>query len=265
MATKKKTAAKPICKMGWLPDLPDARDIMYAAPLKVMKALAPKIDLTAGCPEPYSQGNLGSCTANALGCAFEFGRKKQKKATFMPSRLFLYYNERVIINTVNSDSGAFIRDGIKCLQKQGICKETEWTYDDDTSDGAKFTKKPPASCYTHAKDFQITSYQRLSNNLNVLKGCLAEGFPFVFGFTVYDSFMSKVKSDGMMPMPNFSKEAVVGGHAVIAVGYDDTKERVLVRNSWGKGWGNKGNFWMPYAYITNPSLCDDFWTIRMVE
>lgn len=264
MAKKKKAAKSPF-KMGWLPDLPDARDIMYAAPLKVMKKLAPRINLLSGCPGVYNQGGLGSCTANALGTAFEFGRKKQKKTTFMPSRLFLYYNERVIINTVFSDSGAFLRDGIKCLQKQGICPEKEWTYSDDSSAGAKFTKKPPASCYTNAKKFQIKSYQRLSNNLNVLKGCLSEGYPFVYGFTVYESFMNKVKSNGMMPMPNFSTESVVGGHAVIAVGYDDSKQCMLVRNSWGGSWGNKGNFWMPYAYISNPNLCDDFWTIRMVE
>ncbi len=265
MKKTKKLSTKPICKMGWLPDLPDARDFMYAAPLKIMKALPRKMDLSKGCPAVYTQGNLGSCTANSLGVAFEFGRKKQKKVTFMPSRLFLYYNERVIINTVFSDSGAFLRDGIKCLKKQGICKESEWTYDDDPSPGAKFTKKPPASCYKNALNYQITSYQRLTGNINILKGCIAEGYPFVFGFTVYDSFLSKIGSDGIMPMPNFSKEGVVGGHAVIAIGYDDVKEMVLVRNSWGKSWGKNGNFWMPYAYISNANLADDFWTIRTVE
>ena len=123
MKTKKKLTGKPVCRMGWLPDLPDARDFMYAAPLKIMKALPSKANLSKGCPNVYSQGDLGSCTANSLGVAFEFGRKKQKKSSFMPSRLFLYYNERVIINTVNADSGAFLRDGIKCLKNQGICKE----------------------------------------------------------------------------------------------------------------------------------------------
>ncbi|MGB4847554.1 MAG: C1 family peptidase [Saprospiraceae bacterium] len=264
MVAKKKSIAKPICKMGWLPDLPDARDFMYAAPLKIMQSLPTKVDLSAGCPAVYVQGRLGSCTANSLGAAWEFGRKKQKKSTFLPSKLFLYYNERVYIHTESVDSGAFLRDGIKSLQKQGICKDSEWTYDDNPNPGAKFTVKPPASCYTSALHYQITSYQRLTNNINNLKGCLAEGYPFVFGFTVYDSFM-KIKANGIMPMPNYANESVRGGHAVLAIGYDEAKQLVLVRNSWGKTWGNKGNFWMPYAYITNPNLCDDFWTIRTIE
>ena len=254
-------------KMGWLPDLPDARDFLYAAPLKVMMKLPAKVDLRPTCPPVYNQGALGSCTANALSGAVEFGKKKQRKAAFMPSRLFLYYNERVAIHTEASDSGAFLRDGIKSLNKDGICKEKEWTYDDDGSPGAKFSKKPPASCYTHAQQNQIVSYQRLDNgNINALKGCLAEGFPFAFGFTVYESFMTAaVAKNGIMPMPDFSTEKVVGGHAILAVGYDEKKQLVLIRNSWGTGWGIKGYFWMPYAYITNSHLCDDFWTIRLVE
>ncbi len=266
MAKKAKTAKQEF-KMGWLPDLPDARDFLYSAPLKVALNLPSKIDLRPGCPPVYNQGHLGSCTANALAGAFEFGKKKQRKAVFTPSRLFLYYNERVAIHTESSDSGAFLRDGIKSLNSDGICKETEWTYDDDNSVGAKFSKKPPSSCFTHAQQNQIVSYQRISNgNINSLKGCLADGFPFAFGFTVYNSFMtSAVAKKGIMPMPDFSKETVVGGHAILAVGYDEKKQLVLIRNSWGTGWGIKGYFWMPYAYITNTHLCDDFWTIRLVE
>src|SRR5258708_38851406 len=100
---------------GWVPDLPDQRDLMYSAPMMVMKKISPKVDLRSKCPKVYDQGQLGSCTANALSGAFEFSRKKEKLKDFMPSRLFLYYNERVLNNTVNSDSGAFIRDGIKSL------------------------------------------------------------------------------------------------------------------------------------------------------
>ena len=267
MAKAKKASDVPAFKMGWLPDLPDVRDFLYAAPLKVAMNLPAKTDLRSHCPPVYNQGQLGSCTANALGGAFEFGKKKQRKAAFMPSRLFLYYNERVVIHTEASDSGAFLRDGIKSLNKDGICKEKEWTYDDDSSIGAKFSKKPPVACYTHAQQNQILSYQRLnSGNINALKGCLAEGFPFAFGFTVYNSFMTAaVAKNGIMPMPDFSKETVLGGHAVLGVGYDEKKQLVLVRNSWGTGWGVKGYFWMPYAYITNINLCDDFWTIRLVE
>ena len=260
MAKKKSTRLQ--FKMGWLPDIPDARDFSYAAPLKVMQKLPVKIDLRAKFPSPkvYNQGGLGSCTANALGAAFQFGQQKQHKATFMPSRLFLYYNERVMINTVNSDSGAFIRDGIKSLNKQGICKEILWPYTE-----SKFTQKPPQVCYSQALKNQITSYLRLANNLNTMKGCLSEGYPFVFGFTVYESFMTKqVASTGIMPMPK-AGEQVVGGHAVVAAGFDDSKQAILARNSWGGSWGKAGYFWMPYAYISNSNLADDFWTIRLVE
>ncbi|AHF15950.1 C1 family peptidase [Niabella soli] len=247
--------------LGWIPDLPDARDFIYAAPLRVMLKIPTRIDLRKGCPKVYDQGGLGSCTANALAGAFEFGKIKQRKKDFMPSRLFLYYNERVLMNTVNSDSGAYLRDGIKSLNKQGICPEKDWPYIEN-----KFTQKPPASCYKTALKNQVLSYWKVPINLTSIKSCLAEGYPFAFGFTVYDSFMTKKVADtGIMPLPNISKENVLGGHAVMAVGYDDARQAVLVRNSWNTGWGIKGYFWMPYAFISNSSFCQDFWTIRNVE
>src|SRR5665213_376907 len=259
-ATKSSPPKTTSFAYGWMPDLPDQRDLMYSAPMMVMKKLPAKIDLTSKCPPVYNQGQIGSCTANALSAAFEFDRKKQKLQDFMPSRLFLYYNERALQNTVNSDSGAFIRDGIKTLNVNGICPEKEWPYDTN-----KFAQKPPQKCYTDALKSTIKSYQRLNNtNLSQLQSCLSEGFPFVFGFTVYESFESQqVARTGMVPMPS-PKEKVVGGHAVMAVGYDDSKQAAIVRNSWGKDWGLKGYFYMPYGYITSSHLCDDFWTIRIV-
>ena len=258
----KETKETPYAKFGfgWVPDLPDQRDLLYSAPIMVVKKMPSKIDLRRKCPPVYNQGHLGSCTANALGAAFQFVRRKQKLKNFIPSRLFIYYNERVIIKTVNSDSGAYIRDGIKSLNKQGACPETEWKYIVE-----KFTEKPPKKCYDDALKCTIKSYQRLTNtSLNQLQGCLAEGYPFVFGFTVYQSFNTEeVAKTGVMPLPK-RKEKVLGGHAVTAVGYDDNKQVIIVRNSWGKEWGDKGYFYMPYAYITNNNLCDDFWTIRIV-
>jgi C1A family cysteine protease len=246
--------------LGWLPDLPDARDYLYAAPLKVLQKLPVSADLRSKCPPVYDQGDLGSCTANALAGAFQFGQKKQKLPAFMPSRLFIYYNERVILNTVNSDSGAQIRDGIKTLNKQGVCPEATWPYNTKT-----FTNKPSPEAYREALKNEITSYQRLTNTLTILKGCLAEGYPFVFGFTVYESFMTpQVAKTGIMPMPAAAEKSV-GGHAVMGAGYDDAKQAFIIRNSWGSGWGLKGYFYMPYAYITDSSRCDDFWTIRQVE
>jgi len=251
----------PSKKLGWVPDLPDIRDFRYRAPQKVLKALPTKMDLTRNCPPVYNQGDLGSCTANAIGGAFQFEQMRQGIPNFVPSRLFIYYNERAIEHTINSDAGAQIRDGIKTVNKNGVCPEAMWPYDE-----GKFIKKPGAKCYAEALKHQALSYMRISNTLPQLKGCLADGFPFVFGFTVYDAFESnKVAKSGHLLLPDTSKEKVVGGHAVMAVGYDDSKQWFIIRNSWGTDWGLKGYYTMPYAYLTNSDLCDDFWTIRIVE
>jgi len=108
-------------------------------------------------------------------------------------------------------------------------------------------------------------YQRVDRMLSQMKGCLADGFPFVFGFTDYESFESaEVARTGMLQMPK-PREGVVGGHAVLAVGYDDKTERFMVRNSWGTSWGKRGYFTMPYSYMLTDNLSDDFWTIRLVH
>lgn len=249
--------AKKNSRYGWVPDMPDHRDVMYSVRAPV--ALPAKVDLRPVTNLVYDQGSLGSCTANAIGGAHYFNQVKQGvKELFTPSRLFVYFNERVVINTVNEDSGAMIRDGIKSVVKQGVCPETEWPYD-----VSKFKNKPSDPCYTHALNHQAVAYQRISPVLSQMKTCLASGYPFVFGFAVYESFETQeVARTGMMPMPSGSQ---LGGHAVMAIGYDDSIGRVIVRNSWGLGWGDKGDFYMPYEYIANTNLCDDFWTIQTVE
>ena len=245
---------------GWIRDNPDQRDHLYAAPVVNLAALPPKVDLRSKCPVVYDQGQLGSCTGNGIAAAIQFDRMKQKfLPDFIPSRLFIYYNERVIEHTVNSDSGAMIRDGIKSVAHQGVCPESEWPYDI-----AKFATKPSPSCYKDALKYKAVLYQRIVQNVNQMKGCLASGFPFVFGFTVYDSFESKqVAQSGVVPMPA-SAEQVLGGHCVVAVGYDDTQQRFIVRNSWAATWGMQGYCTMPYAYLADSNLASDFWTIRVI-
>jgi C1A family cysteine protease len=247
--------------LGWVPDIPDQRDHLYAAPVTNLTSLPPSMDLRDQCPPVYDQGQLGSCTANSIGGAIQFDQMKQNLPNqFIPSRLFIYYNERVIEHTVESDSGAQIRDGIKSVNKQGVCPETEWPYDI-----SKFTDKPGDQCYTDALAHRAVSYQRLVQSLNQMKGCLASGYPFVFGFTVYESFETpEVAQSGHAPMPG-PNEQVLGGHAVMAVGYDDANNWFIVRNSWGTGWGMQGYFTLPYAYLLDPNLASDFWTIRLVQ
>jgi len=258
---------------GWMPDLPDNRDHLYSAPMAKLGPLPSRVSLRRHCPKVYNQGQIGSCTANAIAAAIEFDRKKQKLSDFIPSRLFIYYNERRIEHSVPLDNGAQIRDGIKSVAKQGACPETEWPYDDTPADSntnlwpsdAKPRQKPPKSCYTDAKKFRSVSYQRVDRMLSQMKGCLADGYPFVFGFTVYDSFESaEVARTGLLQMPA-PREGVIGGHAVLAVGYDDKTQRFLVRNSWGTGWGKRGYFTMPYSYLLTDNLSDDFSTIRLVH
>jgi len=244
---------KHVRSYGWIPDRPDHRDFLYSAIAPKVK-LPPKVDLRAEDSPVENQGHLGSCTANALAGHLQFLERITGQAYKDLSRLFIYYIERAMEGTISFDSGAMIRDGIKGLAKNGVCAESSWPYDI-----TKFTRKPTPACFKEGLKRRITSYHRLQT-INEMLNCLAEGFPFVFGFTVYESFETlKVAQTGIVPMPKKSERAL-GGHAVMAVGYDQKQKRFIVRNSWGEQWGQAGYFTMPYAYIE--TLASDFWTIR---
>jgi len=250
---------RTLSRYGWIPDLPDARDHVYKLPRRAPAPPA-SMDLRPGCPPVYDQGDLGSCTANAIGAAIEFDQIKQKLAATTPSRLFIYYNEREIEGTVSTDSGAQIRDGIKTVASDGACPEAMWPYVEQS-----FAEQPTLQCYQYAKLHPAVQYARVGQNAMQLKSCLASGYPFVFGFTVYENFEGDdVAKSGVVQMPG-DGESVVGGHAVMAVGYDDKSQRFLARNSWGPDWGMGGYFTIPYAYLTDSDLADDFWVIRVVK
>jgi len=267
-----KLTRRKIAGYGWKPDLPDQRDFSYAVPPSVVQSSSAAIDLRPQCPPVYDQGQIGSCTANAIAAALEFDMMKQGQAAFAPSRLFIYYNERDMEGTVGSDSGAYIRDGIKSVASLGDCPETEWPYDGSAAlaggvfaPGAKAGTKPNDTCYRDAIMHKALAYLSIDQNLADMKGCLASGYPFVFGFSVYSNFESaEVASSGILQMPG-ADDTLMGGHAVMAVGYDDQNTRFLVRNSWGPNWGLKGYFYIPYAYLLDDNLANDFWTIRTVS
>lgn len=215
------------------------------------------VDLRSSCPDVYDQGHLGSCTANAIGFCYHYDECKQKETNvFIPSRLFIYFNERNLEGHVSEDSGAEIHDGIQVIHTLGVCSEVDWPYDIN-----KFKDKPTNECYTSAQSHKTIDYRAISQNLDQLKSALIEGFPVVFGFSVYESFESEtVAKTGIMPIPK-PDEKLLGGHAVALVGFDNSKKVFIVRNSWGNGWGDKGYFYMPYEFIINPNMASDFWTV----
>jgi C1A family cysteine protease len=260
-----KITPRKIRRFGWVPDLPDHRDKMFSAPLVHIGQLPANVDLRASCPpEIYDQGQLGSCTGNAIAAAIEFDQMKQGLAdVFTPSRLFIYYNERVMEGTVQEDAGAMIRDGIKSVNKVGAPHEALWPYSDVNP--GPFQKKPTTAAFKDARKHPALLYQRLPQVESQLKACLASGYPFVFGISVFDSFMTDaVAKTGKVPMPK-PKEKQIGGHAILCVGYDDHKRRFLCRNSWSDSWGVKGYFTIPYDYVLDENLADDFWTIKTVS
>lgn len=254
---------KPFHRFNWRRDRPDHRD--FRPKLQEVITLPTSADLRPLCPPIVDQGSIGSCTANALAGLLGFcelrqlgdrsGKGPEELAlTYEPfSRLFIYYNERDLEGDPLEDGGAEIRDGIKTLNQIGACSELTWTYD------ASMTfKRPVELAYQEASSHKITTYVRLSS-LYEIKKAISEGNPVAFGFTCFDSLESpEVAQSGILPMPG-PDEGDIGGHAVVAVGYDDGRQLVLVRNSWGTGWGLQGYFWMPYNYIQ--MLASDFWMI----
>ena len=218
-------------------------------------SLPSSVDLRSKMPPVYDQGQLGSCTSNALGCALEYDDKN----AFMPSRLFLYYNERAIEHTTNTDSGALISDGVRSLQLQGCCPETMWPYVIN-----KFAVKPPASCYTAALKTKALAAHNVPQDVTSMKTCLSSGFPIIVGIAVYESFESQnVAQTGIVPMPS-PNEQCLGGHAVLVVGYTSNNQWIM-RNSWGTSWGAKGYFYLPFIYLLDSNLCSELWSITSLK
>ena len=245
---------------GWKPQLPDFRDKEFMFTPKYAGTLPSVIDLRSQGPTPYDQGQLGSCTGNGIARVVQFDAMKQKLPIFMPSRLFIYYNERAIEGTVKQDAGANIRDGIKSVANQGVCSEVDWPYNIK-----KFAIKPSVKCYANAVKNKSLIYRPVAQDLNTIKACLAEGFPIVLGASLYSSFESDtVASTGVVPMPG-KNESIIGGHCFVIEGAIDSVKRFICCNSWGTGWGEGGYFSIPYDYLLNPDLASDFWMIETIK
>lgn len=245
-------------RYGWRPDTPDFRDHYY---MSAMVNPAKSIDLRPAMPPVYDQGRCGSCTANAIAAALEYDEKKQALAdATTPSRLFIYYNERALEGTTDTDSGAAIRDGIKTVANQGFCSEVDWPYDI-----TKFTNKPPQACYDAALKHKAVVYKRVTQSLYQLMDVLSSGYPIVCGISVYDSFEADdTVRTGNVPMPD-KNERLLGGHAILLCGYNNAKRFFIFRNSWGTSFGDAGYGTIPFKYILSPDLCQDFWNIRSVS
>lgn len=258
-------------KYGWAKPKEKPTNL-YKFSISRTQPLIRKLDLTSMMPPVYDQGSLGSCTANALAACYQYCETKEKDPhPFVPSRLFIYYNERSVEGTVKEDCGAQISDGIKVIHDIGVCPEiTNDIYDSSKIwpyNIAKFSTKPPQICYDVAKKNHSGLYKPIPQNINHIKQSIINGFPIVFGFQVYSGFESdKVAKSGILSLPAKSED-LLGGHAVVIVGFDDDMVidghhgAVKIRNSWGEGWGLKGYFWMPYKYVTNSNLADDFWSV----
>lgn len=254
----------PRFKAGYVPDLPDKRDHYFKVSMPIIQKLPDFLDLrNEFMPPPYNQGDFGSCTANAYGAAIQYNKRFTGKPDFTPSRFFLYYNTRKIMGTIEFDSGGSIRDTVKASNKWGVPPETMWDYIPE-----HFSQEPPTEVYTAAEKHQTVKYSRIDQDLKQIQGRIFMNFPVVFGFVVYDSFLTeKVAKTGIMPMPDLEKERSNGGHAIMGCGWDNKTGMILTRNSWGPEFGGpeEGYFWMPYEFLLDPDFCADFWTMEIQE
>lgn len=246
---------------GWTPDYPDYRHQKYItiANPNLLAQPNPSADLTRYFPEVVNQENLNCCTACACTGAYEYelGLAKGQVVSAHFSFIFVYYNQRVLQDSLYYNSGATIGDGLYTLNHCGACLEDDWT-----TYFREFDKKPYKSCYEEALHNRIPAYYQLDQDIKQMKACLSEGHPFIFGFSAYDS--AQDAPNGNIPVPG-ENDVFTFGHALVAVGYDDEKQVFNIRNSWGNNWGVNGYGTIPYDYLTKEGLSRDFWTIRLVS
>ncbi len=234
----------------------DPNDTHYDVHQNVDPANLPGfVDLREWLTPVEDQGELGSCTANAIAGAYEYLEKRTTGREGEVSRLFVYFQERKLEGNENKDSGATLRNGMKVLQKLGACSERTWPYDIHS-----FANEPHQDAYSEAEQHLIDEYRRVPVDAHAMKTCLAEGYPFVFGMRIYKAFEDDGQH-GRISLPR-AGEKDMGSHAMLACGYSDKDEVFVVRNSWGTDWGDKGYCYVPYDYLADSEQTDDCWTVR---
>jgi C1A family cysteine protease len=253
---------------GWVRDRPNPRDAKFGAPGFVNQPARPKVkDLSAQFPPAFDQGELNSCTANAASAAIQYARRVHNKPDdFVPSRLFIYYQARIMEDCIYTDGGSQIGDAIAAVTSLGVCAESDWPYDSPPGDakthvfpnGARAIQAPPANILAKANAYKTISTGHLAQSESDLEGCIAGGYPFLFGFTVFTNFSDTTR---LLKAPGPGDRITPEGHAVLCVGYDNTKRLFRIRNSWGPAKNDKGYFDMDYDYVLNSRLSSDFWVV----
>jgi C1A family cysteine protease len=253
----------PTYRLGYNRDVHDVRDYRITFTLPGQEKLPVKVDLRIDSPYIFNQLSIPSCTANAVCIQFDWIQDRSHKRnpnskTFIPSRMFLYYNTRKLEGTHLKSTGSSIRNAILSAVNNGVCDEKLWPYD-----VKKFAIAPPKNCYDNALKNNVTKFARLEQTEYQFKLCLKQGNPFVFGMIIYSSWYHDInlikKGEVNMPKPS---EYSLGGHAMLCVGYDDTIQKFIVQNSWGNTWGDKGYCYIPYKYMLDNKLAWDFWVIK---
>lgn len=254
---------------GWKKEPSDIKDIKYKLSPSTINLLPTihLVDLRTLFPPVYNQGKMGSCVANAIAGMVDFLRRKDGESPlWTPSRLYLYYWGRYLENTIGNDSGLYNRDGMKALDRWGICSEDEWPYIDVPTDSSgnfpadSLPVTKPLGKYgalgAEAAKWRIVNYEKIvdlasydNDAINKMKGCLIEGYPFIFGIWVFSTwFDSNGKPVTIIKFPTFS-DTCLGGHCMVGVGFDDTNQWFIARNSWGNQYGDNGYFYLPYQYM----------------
>ena len=246
--------------LNWKKGPKDSRDFKSVRRLSAPVELPDNFELDKQIPI-YDQGNIGSCTSNSACSCFRYEvAQLAGNFDFNPSRLFQYYNTRKLQGWEGEDSGGYIRDAFKSMNKWGLAKEALWPYK-DTVDA--LIKEPSANVYEDGLNAVAVKYAAVPQNERAIKETLLSGAAVSFGFNVYQSFYgSWSNSTGLMPVPKRGEE-LLGGHAVTIIGWKPGY--FLIQNSWGMNWGIGGKFWQPYSFVLNSNECDDFWCIEEVK